>query len=255
MREDWLFKTKIEIERTKKKRLKRVLRVAREFEDPEVFATVDERRLKAVIVLLEYQTYIKKTQKKDKKELGKLWLLEFKNPGFNNLGLEGILRKEELINLIPHFFKDRTVTVVYTYTHPIRKRILNYKQVVEDSKGKELNELQCECDKSEFKNEELGHVCTGDLKIVENLALRELLERGPKYRERRPVDWEEIEEEVKRTLREMVVEWENREDVTKDTMRGWEEAVKVELKKKLDRLKMTEKTDRGNEILKEGETE
>ena len=80
VREDWLFKTKIEIERTKKIRLKRVLRVAREFEDPEVFATVDERRLKAVIVLLEYQTDIKKTAKKDKKELGKLWLLEFKNP-------------------------------------------------------------------------------------------------------------------------------------------------------------------------------
>ena len=50
-------------------------------------------------------------------------------------------------------------------------------------------------------------MCTGDLKIVENLALRELLERGPKYRERKPVDWEEVEEEVMRTLRELVVEW------------------------------------------------
>ena len=68
-------------------------------------------------------------------------------------------------------------------------------------------------------------MCTGDLKIVENLALRELLERGPKYRERRAVNWEEIEEEVTRTLRELVIEWENREEATRDTLRSWEEEV------------------------------
>ena len=62
---DWLCKTKTEIVRTKKGRLKRLLRVARDCEDREAYPELDERRLKAIIVLLEYQTGTKKTAKKE----------------------------------------------------------------------------------------------------------------------------------------------------------------------------------------------
>ena len=55
-----------------------------------------------------------------------------------------------------------------------------------------------------------------------HLELRELLERGPKYRERRAVSWDEIEDEVTRRLRELVIEWTAKEEVETETLRRLE---------------------------------
>ncbi len=84
-----------------------------------------------------------------------------------------------------YVFKERTPGVVYTYVHSIRKTVLNYGRVVTDTAKDSLESIACDCEGSTWRNEKLGHVCTGDLSIVKATRLRELLEKGPKYRERR----------------------------------------------------------------------
>ena len=44
------------------------------------------------------------------------------------------------------------------------------------------NSQTCQCKKSKFCYEPHGHVITGDLRVIENAKLRELVAKGPKYR-------------------------------------------------------------------------
>ena len=44
------------------------------------------------------------------------------------------------------------------------------------------NSLTCQCKESKFCYESHGHVITGDLEVIENAKLRELVAKEPKYR-------------------------------------------------------------------------
>ena len=119
---------------------------------------------------------------------GVLWSVLFDSPGFELLGLEGLLRRKEVGEVVPPYFKDQWPRVVYAYTHPIRKEILNYKRVLEDTAGLPLESIHCECKElGGWVNQDLGHVCTGDLSGVSDKSLRELLrkvlstERGERW--------------------------------------------------------------------------
>ena len=46
-----------------------------------------------------------------------------------------------------------------------------------------FNPQTCLCKESKFCYEPHGHVITGDLRVIGNVRLRELIAKGPKYRE------------------------------------------------------------------------
>ena len=74
-------------------------------------------------------------------------------------------------------------TVSYKYSDTIRNKVLNYRQTILGSDSQSV--FTCNCDKysEEFVNNDFGHIFTGDLKIVNNKELREVLENGLNYRE------------------------------------------------------------------------
>ena len=43
------------------------------------------------------------------------------------------------------------------------------------------------------RNPSFGHVITGDLRVIENAKLRELVAKGPKYRDPNRVNWKATE--------------------------------------------------------------
>jgi len=47
----------------------------------------------------------------------------------------------------------------------------------------------CTCASSPFIYNPTGHVITGDLKIINNISLREVFAKGPKYREPKSINW------------------------------------------------------------------
>ena len=47
----------------------------------------------------------------------------------------------------------------------------------------------CQSKESKFCYEPHGHVITGDLRVIENAKLRELVAKRPKYREPNKVNW------------------------------------------------------------------
>ena len=51
------------------------------------------------------------------------------------------------------------------------------------------NAQSCQCKESKFCYEPHGHVITGDLRVIENAKLKELVAKGPKYRKTNRVNW------------------------------------------------------------------
>ena len=65
--------------------------------------------------------------------------------------------------------------------------MFNYKQSLKDFNVEQLP--SCSCSTSPFLYEPAGHVVTGDLNIVQNLDLTDILCKGPKYHEAHPFSW------------------------------------------------------------------
>ena len=90
---------------------------------------------------------------------------------------------------IPGYFKDLNAPQIsYSYTSCIAPKIFNYKKVLDDVNNTDLLETPptCSCEKmSQFVHKPAKHIITGNLDIVNNDKLKQLLSRGPKYREPR----------------------------------------------------------------------
>ena len=89
---------------------------------------------------------------------------------------------QESLPSIPTKFESPMIT--YKLRSPIASKIFNYNKFV---KSIDVNNaladntcFPCSCHNSEFKNNFHGHIITGDLRIVQNDKLRNLLRKGPK---------------------------------------------------------------------------
>ena len=92
-----------------------------------------------------------------------------------------------------HFkFTKEPPIISYTYTKTIANKIFNFSSTLSDLDYHQFhnNPSQCECNTSSHLYQPYGHVITGDLSIIPNFKLRDLIAKGPKYREPCKVDWD-----------------------------------------------------------------
>ena len=77
----------------------------------------------------------------------------------------------------------------------VASKLLNFAPTLSNLNVSEYlsNSQTCQCKKSKFCYEPHGHVITGDLRVIENAKLRELVAKGPKYREPNRVNWKATE--------------------------------------------------------------
>ena len=129
---------------------------------------------------------------KDEKEKRSFLNLSFANKGLDGVNLGNILHHKLVQSKIPPYFKDQSVPIIsYTYTKPIATKIFNYKRVLQDLDIDDFKSKppDCTCASSQFTYNPAGHVITGDLNIVNNTSLRNVLSKGPKYREPKFINW------------------------------------------------------------------
>ena len=83
----------------------------------------------------------------------------------------------------------------YEYTSTVANKLFNFAPALSNLNVSEYfsNPQTCQCKESKFCYEPHGHVITGDLRVIENAKLRELVGKGPKYREPNRVNWKATE--------------------------------------------------------------
>lgn len=141
------------------------------------------------------------------------WSVDFVNKGIARITLPTLLHDTSLVKLLPQSLKNPEPTVVYTYTSTIRNQILNYKQTVDAIKGTDWNDnttiINKPCDTCNLTHANAihNHVQTGDLTIIPNTMLRDLLEFGTGYRDPPPINMHHALESVLKDLPDMITRW------------------------------------------------
>ena len=122
--------------------------------------------------------------------------IKFLNKAVDAINLPALLRSTSVTDKIPVYFRDKEPPIVsYEYTSTVASKLFNFAPTLSNLNVSEYlsNSQTCQCKKSKFCYEPHGHVITGDLRVIENAKLRELVAKGPKYREPNRVNWKAIE--------------------------------------------------------------
>ena len=77
----------------------------------------------------------------------------------------------------------------------------------------------------EFCYNPAGHIITGDLNIIRISKLRDILSKGPKYREPRSFNWKQNSKLILDSIEEYARRWAKKEDVEVDTLSEWVKSV------------------------------
>ena len=85
--------------------------------------------------------------------------------------------------------------MAYEYTNTVASKLFNFAPILSNLNVSQhlSNPQTCQCKESKFCYEPHGHVITGDLRVIENAKLRELVAKGPKYREPNRDNWKATE--------------------------------------------------------------
>ena len=89
----------------------------------------------------------------------------------------------DVVSTLPEEFQsDEPPSVIYSVSSTIRKKLFNYKGTVSDIDINDLltygtNLRSCDCQSCPLVDKDLGHIVTGDLRIVENQHLRKLISK------------------------------------------------------------------------------
>ena len=150
--------------------------------------------------------------------------IKFANKGIDALNLSNILNQKSVQSNIPPYFQNKeSPCVSYSYTRSVASKIFNYKRSLQQVNFYSLsqNPLTCTCSGSEFLYAPCGHVVTGDLNIVQNEQLRDLLRKGPKFREPVSFSWHQNFDIIMDACEVFARQWAKKEDVELDTLSEW----------------------------------
>ena len=96
----------------------------------------------------------------------------------------------------------------------------------------------CDCARSKFCYEPHGHVITGDLRIVKNRKLRNLLSKGPKYREQNTIDWDLNVNILEKAVDDYAKSWSKREGVHESVLYDWSQTVKFIVNNRINSFRL-----------------
>ena len=137
---------------------------------------------------------------------------------------------------MPTYFKENEP---YTYTKTIASKIFNFSTTLSGLDCHQLHNSssQCKCNTSSHLYQPYYHVTIGDLSIIPNSKLRDLIAKGSKYRESYKVDWDKYFSLLCEAVDWYALQWDKREMVELLVLSSWKEMVKGQIEERISKLK------------------
>ena len=193
-------------------------------------------------VIMDLLTYkiepfiVKSTPSKEVKKPKLLFKIDFMNKGIDMINLPRLLRNKELKSCVT-FCSIKEPSVVYKSVPNISNQIFNYNDTVKDFK--DIKSLVCICDKyPSFVNKDCGHVVTGDISIFRNCKLREVMSKGPLFREPKSIDFDAIHRSILDNVAVLIQSWSTKEKLPLVCFDGWLDKFKDLIKSQICQLKL-----------------
>ena len=124
----------------------------------------------------------------------------------------------------------------FRYTKPIRNKILNYTSMSCDTENPPPN--SCDCDCSSFKDPSIGHIVTGDLSIIENRKLRNLVSKGLTFRECYKFKKKDVLSNIEKDLDTHIEKQSARKNILPQCFSLWKNDILCKVRSKLNVLKI-----------------
>ena len=166
--------------------------------------------------------------------------IKFLNKAVDAINLPALLRSTSVTNKIPVYFRDKEPPIVsYEYTSTVASKLFNFSPALSNLNVSEYfsTPQTCQCKESKFCYEPHGHVITGDLRVIENAKLRELVAKGPKYREPNRVNWKATETMLLESIDLYAKDWSKREQVELKYLSEWKDQLKELVADRISNLK------------------
>ena len=163
----------------------------------------------------------------------------FHNKGIEMIDLPKIVHYKSVRKAVPGFLNEPPPAVVgYKYTKTISSMIFNQKSVVKElDVDNGTKDIKCSCSSSDFCYGPAGHVVTGDLRIIKDAKLRELVNKGPSYREQNNIDWILNARICKEAVTKYKVKWSRRLRIDKRVLNEWEKKVHEAIDRRVQLLR------------------
>ena len=110
--------------------------------------------------------------------------------------------------------------------------------------------MTCGCECSQYTYTPAGHVVTGNLKIIEDYRLRELIMKGPSYREQNNINWDLNMRLSRDAIVRFTRKWANELQVDGSVLRDWKNVVIECIRKRISLLKRKLLNKRKKQVLK-----
>ena len=166
--------------------------------------------------------------------------IKFSNKALDFINPQRIFKSKDVRDALPHDLRNDNPTVIYHLTDTIRSKLFNYKEFVQtfdvDAFLADNSVLPCDCDNSSFTNHDHGHIISGDLNIVSDVKLRNLLSKGPKYREPLPFSCEKAKEDIILGLNSCIEAWGSKAGVSKAVFDDWKGTILASIDERISSL-------------------
>ena len=152
--------------------------------------------------------------------------IKYVNRGIDFLDLPSIFRDKHIVNKIPLYFNNaENPMICYKYKKPIRGLIFNYNKLVSNLGITVSNPTSWSCSASPFCYKPAGHIVTGDLDLIVDKRIRNILSKGPKYRLPDDIDFNACCEEIHESLDMFTSKWCKREGTDNSALNDWKLAI------------------------------
>ena len=111
--------------------------------------------------------------------------------------------------------------------------------------------MTCNCATSAYNYVPAEHVVTGDLRIVKDRRIRQLLMKGPQFREQNNINWNKNECLCKEAVRKYREKWCLKEKVDKRLLGGWLDEVNMCITERVKQLKQKCRCKQKKQIMKD----
>ena len=100
-----------------------------------------------------------------------------------------------------------------------------------------VREMQCSCSSSKFKYNHCDHVITGDPEFITNTKLRELIIKGPKFRENKSFTWKDNFNNIMNSVEDYARNWAKEEESDVNTLSEWIKSIRKIIKQRIGSLR------------------
>ena len=212
----------------------------------------------AALDIIDCRIYVIPPSKPKRSSPSNILRVKFCSKGIEAVNLPSILHDSDVLESIPSVANSFTPpTVVFSLDSAVGSKLFNFNKFVSsldvDDFIKDPSKLPCNCGTSSFSNSHHGHIISGDLRLITNNKLRKLFTKGPKYRERKMIDWNNMETALLQSVRECAEIWCKKFKKSDKVLLPWVVVVAEKVRKRIEHLKTVHKLRPVREVLKDRE--